>query len=281
MTDYQPLRAALPMYDWPELTAATNQLWSLINKVLRDADLDAPEHLTRDVAYNVLWCEPDCVFSQTCSRPFVNGVEKHVYPLATPSYAATGCHGIMNASQIVCRTNDARQSFAEFEKSTVICNSEDSQSGFHSLRAFLIKHQLRGPFFDNTVISGSHRESIKQVVAGNADIAAIDPVSWQLAIRFDPDLVNSLRVLDETPRVPGLPFIISRQLIDEQGAASLSMVLLELLHNLPQSLKTELLIAGGGMASAEDYEFVRQIDSRAIKAGHGRFSKKQINRLIS
>ncbi len=272
MNQNSPLRAALPMYDWPEVNEANDQLWSIIKNELISAGLRAPDGLTRNISYSALWNEPDCVFSQTCSRPFVDGVERHVYTLATPVYDAAGCEGILNASQIVCRADDTRESVKDFQKATVVCNTLDSQSGFYSMSAYLIEKQLPGPFFGNTKLSGSHRESVEMIADGSADIGAIDPVSWELAKRLEPQSVKYLRVIDETPQVPGLPFIISRQLIDEEKAQALTNSLIAVLKNLPDRLRSELLIVGAGSAKLDQYEYVRQIDNRAIAAGHEKFS---------
>ena len=272
MNTTSSLRAALPMYDWPEVTEANDKLWALIAEELCSTGLNAPENLSRDIPYHALWCEPDCVFSQTCSRPFVDGVDQHVFALATPIYAATGCQGIFNASQIVCRKDDPRQTVPDFRNATAVCNTEDSQSGYHSLRAYMVEKDLPAPFFGKAVMSGGHRQSVKMIAEGSADIGAIDPVSWELASRFEPESVQYLRVIDQTPQVPGLPYIINKQLISEEQAETLTQTLIDILTNLPESLKSQLKIIGAAKAKPEEYEFVRQLDSHAAAAGHVKFT---------
>jgi hypothetical protein len=56
------------------------------------------------------------------------------------------------------------------------------------------------------VVSGAHAASVPLVVAGGADLAAIDAVSWRLARRFLPE-AGRLRVLMLTEPTPGLPYV--------------------------------------------------------------------------
>ena len=121
-------------------------------------------------------------------------------------------------------------------------------------------------------MSGGHRQSVKMIAEGSADIGAIDPVSWELASRFEPESVQYLRVIDQTPQVPGLPYIINKQLISEEQAETLTQTLIDILTNLPESLKSQLKIIGAAKAKPEEYEFVRQLDSHAAAAGHVKFT---------
>ena len=50
---------------------------------------------------------------------------------------------------------------------------------------------------------------MERVGAGEADVAAIDCVSFALATRVRPDLVAPLRVLTYGPSVPALPYVTS------------------------------------------------------------------------
>ena len=63
-----------------------------------------------------------------------------------------------------------------------------------------------GRFFGAVVESGAHRASIGLVAGGEADIAAIDMVSWRYGQRFLPEAAG-LRVLMLTDPTPGLPYI--------------------------------------------------------------------------
>jgi ABC-type phosphate/phosphonate transport system substrate-binding protein len=48
-----------------------------------------------------------------------------------------------------------------------------------------------------------------KVAAGEADIAAIDAVTFALLQRIEPQLTAQVRVIGKTAQVPGLPYITS------------------------------------------------------------------------
>jgi len=60
--------------------------------------------------------------------------------------------------------------------------------------------------FASVIVSGGHRASLCAVASGNADIAAIDCVSWHLAKQCEPTIKN-LKVIGHTKSRPGLPLI--------------------------------------------------------------------------
>jgi ABC-type phosphate/phosphonate transport system substrate-binding protein len=65
------------------------------------------------------------------------------------------------------------------------------------------------PFFGSVIESGSHTESIRQVAAGDLDAASIDCVTYGFFSECCPDKVSALRVLDESPESPAIPFVTS------------------------------------------------------------------------
>ena len=57
--------------------------------------------------------------------------------------------------------------------------------------------------------SGGHLASAKAVAEGQADIAALDAVSWLMMERYEP-WAAKLRVLEWTAPTPGLPLITAQ-----------------------------------------------------------------------
>ena len=66
-----------------------------------------------------------------------------------------------------------------------------------------------GRFFSAVAFSGSHRQSLRELQQGTADIAAIDCVSWALLQRHQPEALAGLAVIAHSPLAPGLPLITS------------------------------------------------------------------------
>lgn len=122
-------------------------------------------------------------------------------------YSAPGCEGPEYRSWIVVREEESGQSLADFSGRRLAFNSEDSQSGYHSLMKM-----TQGPdYFSATRASGGHRLSLALIRKGQADIAAIDCVSWALLLRDFPEELRGLKVIGQTASVPGLPVITSAE----------------------------------------------------------------------
>ena len=124
-------------------------------------------------------------------------------------YTAAGCEGSHYRSFLVTRSEDRPLTLADFRGRRAVCNSPDSQSGYHALRKKVAPWVTRAPFFSQTSFSGSHRQSLIDVKRGKGDIAAIDCVTWALLQRHEPEALAGLTVIDQTPLTPGLPLITS------------------------------------------------------------------------
>jgi len=91
-------RAALPMYDAPELREANNQFWHALATALRtysieDLTQDLPQDLTRAGELPSLWSNADLLFGQTCGYPLTHGLCGDAQILATPLYDVAECEG--------------------------------------------------------------------------------------------------------------------------------------------------------------------------------------------
>ena len=129
--------AALPMYDWPEVSGETDALWARLRDGLRREVIDAPERLVRrnaDMApvpggikdasgaplapdpatlppdefdFYALWTHPALLFTQTCWGPMGQGLERHVQVIGQPDYSAfEGGQGALYSSAVVMRRDN-------------------------------------------------------------------------------------------------------------------------------------------------------------------------------
>ncbi len=150
------------------------------------------------------WTHSGLLLSQTCGMPYRKFLHDKVNLVGTPDYDLDNCPPGHYRSAIVIRQNDRRGSLAEFANSRFAYNEENSQSGF----AAPLNHGAEmGIVFSNRIRTHSHVNSAKIVAEDQADIAALDQLSWQYMERYD-DFANSLTVLEWTkPATPTLPFI--------------------------------------------------------------------------
>ena len=202
--------AALPMYDLPELAQANDALWSAIAQRLQARGVEAPVELTRDRPLDELWLDPELLMAQTCGYPLVTRLAGRVCLLATPSYQAEGCSGPLHRSAIVVRRDDPATSLADLFNRRCVINSPDSNTGMNLLRAAVAPFAQRGRFFGDVSVSGAHSASAEAVARDEADVAAIDAVTWAHLRRFRPGVTDALRVLAWTAASPGLPLISAR-----------------------------------------------------------------------
>jgi ABC-type phosphate/phosphonate transport system substrate-binding protein len=123
----------------------------------------------------------------------LRGVVKVV---ATPRCRAPGCRGVFGQSAIVVRADHPAETLAELRGSRCVINEAASNSGMNLLRAAIAPLAAGRPFFGAVRLSGSHRESLRLVAAGEGDVAAIDGVALTHLQRLDPRPAAAVRVLD-------------------------------------------------------------------------------------
>lgn len=192
-----PPVASLPMYDWPEVRAATDALWACLREAMRACGLAAPDALSRDAPH---WEHPALALGQTCGLPYRTRLHDRVTLVGAPDYGLDACPPGFYRSALVARADDPRAA-QDLAAAPFAYNAVDSQSGWAALVATL------GPRRPEAgLATGAHRASIRAVAAGAADVAAIDAASWRLALAWEPAAAR-LRVAGWSRPTPGLPLI--------------------------------------------------------------------------
>jgi ABC-type phosphate/phosphonate transport system substrate-binding protein len=208
-----PVRiAALPMYDFPELREAHDRFWSALARRLQESGVPGvPGNLARGSSHREVWGHPGLLFGQACEYPLSKSFRGQLRIVATPQYSAPGCNGSTYRSAVVVRAEEGVESLAQLRGRRCVVNEPDSNSGMNLLRAALAPLAGGGRFFRSVSFSGSHRQSVELIASGEADVAAIDCVSFEHLRRTRPALVSQVRVVDWTPPSPCLPFVMARR----------------------------------------------------------------------
>jgi ABC-type phosphate/phosphonate transport system substrate-binding protein len=261
--------AGLPMYDLPGLEAHNDRLWAAVATQLRRRGVDAPLELSRE-PHTTLWTEPDLILGQTCGYPLVKHLEGRVKVIATPRYKARGCDGPFHRSLIIVRKNDPRNNLRDFRGARGALNDEASNTGMNLFRAEIAPLVRAGSdrFFDTVVYTGSHADSIDAVVDDEADIAAVDCITFALLQRLQPLTMERLRILAFTAQTPGLPLIASGSTppeIIEAVADALSAAAHD--PDLRPTLDA-LLIEGFNRLPPAYYRAVLHVEQLAISQGY-------------
>jgi ABC-type phosphate/phosphonate transport system substrate-binding protein len=200
--------AALPMYDFAELQADNDALWSALAENLIAAGVaHVPDRLTRGRRHFELWRDPNLLLAQACEYPIATDFAGTVQLVATPVYTAPGCAGPLYRSAIVVRRHEPAATLADMQGMRCVINEWTSNSGMNLLRAAVAPLAAGADFFESVDLSGAHRRSVEMVADGEADLAAIDCVSWAHFQRIAPERTGPLRVLAWTDASPSLPLV--------------------------------------------------------------------------
>ena len=113
---------------------------------------------------------------------------------------------------VVVRNDAPIQAFSGLEGGTWAYNDACSLSGYYSLLDKLAESSADESFFDNIFCSGSHLNSIKAVLNGRADAAAIDSNVLRIRFREAPALREELRVVESWGPYPIQPVLVSSAL---------------------------------------------------------------------
>ena len=264
------MQAALPMYFPPQ--AAQQAFWAALAGLLcadpRMVATDIPEVLTQAADCHVQWLEADLLLSQACGYPLMTQLAGRVQLVGTFAYDAPGAVGTDCRSQLICRASDARRTLDAFAGSTLAYNDTISQSGYNALRALVSRSAAPKPFFAQAVQTGAHYRSIEVVRSGQADMAAVDAVSWALWKQDEQQgLAAELRVFGQTDTYPGLPLITSLQTSSEVLAALCQA--LQRISSDPAfaALRAPLRISGFKATTLADYQHCLDMQTLAFSNG--------------
>jgi phosphonate transport system substrate-binding protein len=166
---------------------------------------------------------------------------------------------IVNAASNLARFDDLA--------GTMLCyNDPGSNSGYNLLRHRLLQGRYPQPFFGKVVQSGSHQRSIRWVVEGRLDCAAIDSVVLEQELRDFPELSQHLRVVEILGPYP-MPPLVAAQHLDTYLIQQLQLTLLQPDVELKTAMERVGVQRFAPVELAE-YEAIAEIYNAALKAGY-------------
>ena len=115
-------------------------------------------------------------------------------------------------SDIIVKVDSDVMSFDDLAGKTFSYNDLGSNSGYNLVRQRLIQAGYPSRFFGNVVPSGSHQQSIKLVIEGLADCAAIDSTVLEQELLDFPELSHHLRVIDSIGPCLVPPVVVAQRL---------------------------------------------------------------------
>jgi len=261
--------AALTMYDLPEVRAVTDALWRAVAARLSDSGVDRiPAVLTRSRPIEALWRDPRLLLAQSCGYPLLTSLQGAVRLVATPRYRAPGCDGPFYRSAIVVAATSPATSLAALRGGLCVANEPASNSGVNLLRAAVARLAGGQRFFRDLLWSGSHRRSLAMVGNGEADVAAIDCVTFELLRKSAPAITAGVRVLAWSEASPGLP-LITAAATDDQTVSILQAALTDIAADrIVRPVLDALLIDGFDTLSLDVYKRIAALERDAVARGY-------------
>ncbi|AJJ19934.1 phosphate/phosphite/phosphonate ABC transporter substrate-binding protein [Yersinia intermedia] len=213
------------------------------------------------------WRDPDLLLSQTCGFPLMMLLQQQVQLIGVFSYQSPYCSGEYYRSLVVVRADEKGQQLADFRHRVVAYNSTDSQSGYNALRALIAPLAINGRFFSHSLASGGHYHSISMIQQRQADIAAIDCVSFALLQRANPSAVAGLKIIAQTDAAPGLPLITSLSTSAQQLTQIRQAITATVNSPEAASAKDRLLIKSFSVLPISAYDVIKKMQEKAFSAG--------------
>ena len=202
--------ASLPMYNLTEMRQANAAFWHTLRDLLTEAGVAAlPEGL--DVARPPVpdRIGDDVLFSQTCGYPLETIFRGQTVRLGTPCYDAEGCEGPTHCGFFVVPINSRARTLRDLAGGTFLLNSRHSNSGMNLPRRTLAEIADRGAFFARVIETGSQPGNLDKIARGEADVTAVDCVTYALWRRHRPEAGKRTTIIARTPPSPAIPFVTS------------------------------------------------------------------------
>ena len=150
-----------------------------------------------------------------CSLPYVDyerrGISPAV-PIAAPVLQGERYGGRpVYFSDVIVHRDSPFQSFLDLRGHSWAYNEPLSHSGYGITRYHLLEVGETHGFFSEVIEAGFHETSMRLVAAGEVDASAIDSQVLAVALRDDPSLARSLRVVDALGPSTIQPVAVSRR----------------------------------------------------------------------
>lgn len=158
-----------------------------------------------------------------CGAHYVRKIEQVEPPirlLAAPVMQAARYQGQpIYFSDVIVRAESPAREFADLRGTAWVYNEPRSYSGYYAISAHLALLGADTSYFGRITESGSHQESLRLVLAGAADAAAIDSIVLERAFQLQPELVELVRVVEVIGPSPIPPVVAGRNLPPAQAYA--------------------------------------------------------------
>jgi ABC-type phosphate/phosphonate transport system substrate-binding protein len=263
------LTASLPMYNLPEMRPANAAFWSALHQLLTEAGVACvPQELIFDRPPVPDRIGAEILFSQTCGYPLETIFAGQAIQLGTPCYDAEGCAGPTHCGVFVVPADSRARTLRDLAGGVFLLNSRQSNSGMNLPRRALAEIADRGAVFERVIETGSQPGNLDRIARGEADVTAVDCVTYAFWRRHRPEPGARTRVLARTPPSPAIPFVTAAATPPRTVE-----ILREALRRLPRdqrfaAARAGLLITDIVDVPAERYRALLDYEEEAARLGY-------------
>ena len=261
--------ASLPMYNFPGMRAANAAFWDALAPLLRAEGIaDVPDSLDAARAPVPDDIGPEVLFTQTCGYPLQTIYRGQHRLVARPCYDAPGCYGSAHSAFFVVPEGSPARTVADLRGARFALNSLHSNSGMNLPRRRLAELAGGRPFFGEVIETGGHGASLKLLIAGGADCASIDCLTFVFGQDYQPEMVQGLRALAQTPSSPAIPFVTNAGADDATVAAMLRCLFRMSEDSRYRPVLSALRIAKIEPAPESEYRDILRLQREAADMGY-------------
>ncbi len=252
---------SLPMYDFDEVKTSTAALLAAIALDVQGLDEDVVADFPDSFEHSSLmshWLSDNMYMSQSCGLPYVEELHAVADVLGTFQWDEISDDLGNYRAHIVVRGDLDATSVGELWGARPVISNTQSLSGWCSLGCALAEVSRDPDFVQPYLIGHHHAGSLQLLQDGIADVASIDPATFQLLRRFRPSLVHGLRIIGAGPLMPATPIIVSKS--RTASISDLRSILHRVveLHSLSNEMKA-IGIVGFVNLDSSDFEPVNDL----------------------
>ena len=188
--------------------------------------------------------------------------------VATPCYAAPGCHESSYRSYVLVRDDNDARGLADLRDRVCAVNSFNSHSGANALRTLVAPFAAHGRFFAGVRVTGAHLASLALLKSREADVMAMDCVLHALLARHRPTALAGTRILAATATAPAPPMVTSASASPDRVGRIREALIAAMADPASETARDALLIDGVEVLPLRSYQRVVEIEAEALRRGY-------------
>lgn len=204
-----------------------------------------------------------------CGLPFIRHVRQNetLVAIAAPIMQAPRYQACpVYFSDVIVHRDSRFSTFADLAGTTFCYNDLGSNSGYNLVRQRLMQGHHPSNFFGRSIASGSHQQSIRWVLDGIADCAAIDSTVLEQELRNIPEFSNQLRKIESIGPCP-MPPVVAAKRLGKSCIHQLQTALLQPSEALRSRMTQANILQYAAVQSSDYLTIAHQYDT-ALKSGY-------------